>query len=146
MDWISPRVCRCAGMPACLALAVFLSPAAARGQTPPDAAPPEAPVRVARLIKDLGNDDFAVRRSATQRLARLGPDSRPQLEAALDDADPEVRLRAAQLLEKLQLDELWAPGAVTLHTTDLRASQVLIELAQKRQSRSRWRSLRHVRR
>ncbi|REK09084.1 MAG: hypothetical protein DWQ37_19715 [Planctomycetota bacterium] len=95
------------------------------------AQPPEGPeVRVARLIKELSDADFTTRRTAYQRLAKLGTQGREQLQAAARDADPEVRLRAGQLLEQLRLEELWAPSLVSLDGSRS-ASEVLEELAKQ---------------
>ncbi len=88
MDWNSPRVCRRAGMPSLLALILLASPVDVVAQPKP-----ADEVRVATLIKQLGDRDFSTRRGAFQRLAKIGNGSREQLEKALNDADPEIRLR-----------------------------------------------------
>jgi len=125
MDWMSPRRCRSIGP---LVFLAFLCgpPQASLAQ---DAEPPQ--VRVARLITDLGDRDFTTRRSAFDRLARLGSESRVQLERALSDSDPEVRLRAGQLLERLKVDELWSASRVTYQAKAQPASKVLAELARQ---------------
>jgi hypothetical protein len=124
MDGISPQVRRLAGRPFAVALVIVAAPAALVAQQPQ---PPEA--RVARLIKELGARDFSTRTSAHEQLSKLGPDGRAQLERALADKDPEVRLRAERLFEQLRLDELWEPGRVTLDAVDQKASEVLVQLA-----------------
>ena len=62
------------------------------------AAPPSAADAAARLIPQLGSDRFAVRESTTSELMRMGIEIKPALVAALDDADPEIRMRARRIL------------------------------------------------
>ena len=132
MDWISPRVCRLAGIPGSVVLLLLLWPGPVAAD-PPEAAVPstEPEVRVARLIKDLGARDFSTRRSAHQQLSKLGAESHRQLEKALEDPDPEIQLRARQLLERWKLDELWAPSRVNLRISGEKASKILLELAEQ---------------
>ncbi len=124
MDGNSPRVWRPARI-VLAPLAVLLILEQAAFSQPPD----REPVRVAALIKDLGDSDFATRRGAYQRLAKLGAAGRAELEKSLTAADPEIRLRAGQLLEAIRADDLWAPRLVTLQATDKSASEVLKQLA-----------------
>jgi hypothetical protein len=132
MDWISPRVCRLAGIPSIVALSLFLWPSPLRADPPGENAPSaQSEVRVARLIKDLGARDFSTRRSAHQQLSKLSAESRPQLEKALEDPDPEIRLRARQLLEQLKLDEIWAPSRVNVRISGEPASKILLKLAEQ---------------
>jgi hypothetical protein len=74
--------------------------------------------RVARLVKTLGADDFAARRAADLELLKLGQEGRRQLEAAAQSADPEIRLRALNLLERMAVVRLWEPSRVTLQRND----------------------------
>jgi hypothetical protein len=130
MDWISPRVCRRAATAGIAATALFLwfRPLLA---DPPvgDGAPTE--VRVARLIKDLGARNFTERESAQVQLRKLGGQTRAQLEQALHDADPEVRLRAAQVLEQLKVDAIWEPSRVTYRAAGETASKILLAIAEQ---------------
>lgn len=124
MDWISLRVCRTAGMPGVLVLALVASLATLNAE------PPEpGEIRVARLIRELGAGDYSKREAADEQLARLGDLSRAHLEQALNDEDVEVRLRAKRLLERLKLDELWAAGSVRIQSQGQSASKALLELA-----------------
>ncbi len=93
------------------------------------ARPPEA--RVARLVKLLGSDSYAQREEADDALAKIGQPSRPQLEAALDAEDAEIRLRARRLIERLKVSELWLPASVTLSVPNMKVSQALDEIAQQ---------------
>jgi hypothetical protein len=57
------------------------------------------PQRLAQLIADLNNDNFAVREKATQELAKLGDTVRPALTRVLaGQPSPETRRRVEQLL------------------------------------------------
>lgn len=62
-------------------------------------------ILVALLISTLGSDSFPQRELAEWRSHRLGWAAVPQLAAAAadPDVDPEIRLRAARLLEPFQL-------------------------------------------
>src|SRR5579884_2510033 len=68
------------------------------------AAPPAGPssARVARLIGQLGDDDFSVREAATARLMRAGEAELPALHKALASADPEVRRRAGRIVAVIE--------------------------------------------
>jgi len=67
----------------------------------PDAAIEEK--RLARLLKDLDDDAFAVREQASKELARLGDAVEPALRTALEaKPPPELRRRLQDLLEGLQ--------------------------------------------
>ncbi len=69
--------------------------AAEPGATSGDTAAESGAPRVARLIRDLGADEFSARQLADERLARLGPEIRRDLDEALQSDDAEVRLRRA---------------------------------------------------
>ena len=99
------------------ALAWCASPLAAQS-LPPD-------VRVARLVTALGSSQSADREIATLELQDLGRRSRPQLEQALVDADPEVRLRARVLLDECLADDLWSASLVDPPDDTRPASAVL---------------------
>jgi WD40 repeat protein len=69
--------------------------------------PEPEPKRLAALIAELDNDDFAVRTRATAELENLGEAAGPALRRALRDRpSPEVRRRLEGLLEKLQADNV----------------------------------------
>jgi hypothetical protein len=81
------------------------------------------------LIRELGASDFSTRERADAQLARLGHVPREQLQQALLDDDVEVRLRARRLLDRLKLDDLWAPAIVKYEAHGEPASKVLQALA-----------------
>src|SRR5262249_53300835 len=82
-----------------LAMVVFaLTPAAFAGNDLDDKV-------VEQLVRQLGDDDFAVREAATKKLEETGPLALPQLRAAMKSTDLEVRRRAAELVEAI--DKRW---------------------------------------
>jgi hypothetical protein len=84
---------------------------------------------VARLIQQLGSNRYLDRHEADRQLSKIGPDFRKQLEDAALSDDPEIRLRARTLLEKLKVNQLWAPGAVHFDAKGVPASKTLAALA-----------------
>ena len=92
---------------------------------------PSAPVRIARLITRLGNDAYAEREAAAAELVSLGPDARRQLEAATAHDDPEVRLRAKDLLRRLREDDLWQPAKIDFQGRQVAAAEVLAALSRQ---------------
>jgi hypothetical protein len=54
--------------------------------------------RVARLVKQLGDEDFAKREAASKELNALGAPALAALRKAAADGDPEVRRRSAMIL------------------------------------------------
>jgi HEAT repeat protein len=104
-----------------------------------EALPPVAPAdekRLARLIADLDDDEFATREQATAELEKLGEVALPALRKALA-ANPsaEVRLRGEQLLRK---DDDPVPSGERLRA--LRAAEAL-EQAGTKEARE---ALRHL--
>jgi hypothetical protein len=93
------------------------------------AAQQPAEPRVARLIQQLGSDRYTDRAAATSELARHGAGAREQLEAALQSSDPEVRLRAGDLLAQIRALDLWAPSIVDCRLQGAAVSRVVALLA-----------------
>ncbi len=62
-------------------------------------AAPNSDATAAQLIAQLGADQFSLRNAATDRLSQMGIEIKPALTAALSDSDPEIRLRARQVLD-----------------------------------------------
>ncbi len=92
----------------------------------------EAPAaRVARLVRRLGSESYVERSQASQALRELGPASRRQLEQAVLSTDPEVRLRALELLRELKTADIWAPSLCNLKLQDKAASKALAALSQQ---------------
>jgi HEAT repeat protein len=57
--------------------------------------------RVAKLIRQLGDDSYDNREKASRDLAQVGGSARKQLEKALHDKDPEIARRAEECLQML---------------------------------------------
>jgi HEAT repeat protein len=53
------------------------------------------------LVRQLGDDQFKVREKASRQLVRLGARVRPFLQAAAEDADPEIARRAREGLQRI---------------------------------------------
>jgi hypothetical protein len=87
--------------PLCLVLGLFFATWANAQDKPAekqDAAP-----EIAKLIEQLGSDDFTKRDAASRKLAEIGETARSQLEKAMASADREVQRRAKRLLEALDV-------------------------------------------
>jgi RNA polymerase sigma factor (sigma-70 family) len=99
---------------------------------------PADPERIARLVRDLDRDRFAVREKATAELEKLGEAARPALQQVLAGRPTaEVRFRVRQVLEKLEGPVLSGKAlrtvraiAVLEHADTRAARQVLEALAQ----------------
>ncbi|HEX6963142.1 MAG TPA: hypothetical protein VF175_14830, partial [Lacipirellula sp.] len=95
---------------ASLAVVVTSDVNAARDASPretrPAAAAPASDVqqRVAELIEQLGDEQYAVRRRAEDDLVRLGPDAFDQLKLAEDHMDLEVAERARYIVQKMRVE------------------------------------------
>jgi hypothetical protein len=64
--------------------------------------PPEGDrKKVEKLVGMLGAESFKDRQTATEELVKMGPGIAPLLQKYLADADPEVRQRLGEVLEKL---------------------------------------------
>jgi HEAT repeat protein len=82
--------------------------------------------RLAKLITDLDNEEFAVREQATDDLAKLGRQAEGALRKVLDGKpSADMRRRVQQLLEKLPKDTRPEPGPVSEDLQALRAVEVL---------------------
>jgi hypothetical protein len=115
----------CKGPQAILPVAtIILLTAAIRGAAQEPAEP-----RVARLIQQLGSDRYSERTAATSELAGHGAGAREQLEAALQSTDPEVRMRAGDLLAQIRALDLWAPSIVDCRLKGAAVSRVVTLLA-----------------
>jgi hypothetical protein len=94
----------------------------------------DAPPEIARLLRDLGSEQFAVRQKAHAELEKVGDLALPQLEQVLAGAPPlELRRRVEELLQKMQHAPL-APAClqqtralVLLQMLDTTEARALIE-------------------
>jgi hypothetical protein len=58
--------------------------------------------RIAKLVQDLGSDEFATREAAEKELAKIGAAAVPQLKKALEDRDAERADRARRVLAEIE--------------------------------------------
>ncbi|MEX2139078.1 MAG: hypothetical protein WD894_07450 [Pirellulales bacterium] len=100
-----------------------------RGHTVADE--PRATPRVARLVKQLGSERYSERATASSELAKLGTSARVQLEAAAQSPDPEVRMRAGELLAQIRALDLWTPSVIDCRVQDQPVSRVVALLAEQ---------------
>jgi tetratricopeptide (TPR) repeat protein len=71
-----------------------------------EAVPASDPAAIAKLIEELGSDQFALRRRAEEELTRLGPAAQEQLKLAEQSNDLEVAERASYILQSMRVDWL----------------------------------------
>lgn len=76
----------------------FLAPPA-----PPPAATPELLRQIDEKVKALSANDFSVREEATEWLMAAGPAAVPAVKRAVDTTDPEVKSRARQILDQIDI-------------------------------------------
>ena len=119
---LSRRFLRRAVSAALPAVLVLVLPAAVAAQQPDE-------IRIARLIRGLGSDSYLDRDRAHDELASLGPAARRQLEQAVENPDPEVRLWAKELLKHIRVGELWLPARVHYQASQVPASEALAAIA-----------------
>jgi hypothetical protein len=55
-----------------------------------------------RLVRQLGASEYSLRQSAADQLLELGPAALEALQRAVQDPDPEIRLRAAHVLQRVR--------------------------------------------
>lgn len=116
---------------ALIAVATFLASPQLGAEPPASPADPAAAPRVARLVRDLGADSFAVRTQASEELAKLGANARAEVVAATHSDDPEVRLRAKDLLRAIITSDLWSPARFTCPEGPTAAAVLLRQLAEQ---------------
>lgn len=105
----------------------------------PDTAEPEstraARETVARLIAQLGHDDFRVREAATAALTEFGPLAKPALLEATRNADAEISWRAVRILKKWNTvqgrDERKLVDAFAVYLHQLNDADCFQELARR---------------
>ncbi len=95
------------------------------------AQPAAGELRVARLVRELGADSFAVRTQASEELGKLGAEARADIEAATRSDDPEVRLRAKDLLLAIKVNDLWSASRYSSAAAPLSASQTIQQLCEQ---------------
>jgi tetratricopeptide (TPR) repeat protein len=90
------------------ALVIFSASVAADNPTPVTAEKDDAtPDRIARLIEQLGSEDFGAREKAQSELAQAGLEAYDALHAAQAHHDPEIALRARYLVRSMTGSVRW---------------------------------------
>lgn len=92
---------------------------------------PQEVEHVASLVRDLGHDDYRIRAAADEQLAKLGPSAGGELAKISADADPEVRLRAKELLKRIKLEQLWQASRFTYLDVGKPTSKALAAIAEQ---------------
>src|SRR5207249_3578492 len=77
------------------------------------------PRTLARLVEDLGSDDFDVRQAASKKLVAIGEPALEALRKALKHADPDVRLRAVVLVRAIEKSLYGEDLILTGHTNQV---------------------------
>jgi len=88
-----------------LLIGVAMWVSAARGDVPAPAEP-SAAADIKTLIAQLGDTKFSVRKSAGEKLARIGLPAYQALEEATHDSDREIRYRAEKVLSVIRQNDL----------------------------------------
>ena len=121
-----------------IAAIIFVAPypTSLKAQAPTNAAEGPAtdaptPELVARLIRHLGDADYLLRTDADRQLSKLGSAARKELEQAAVDPNPEVRLRAKELLQKLKIEALWEPAQFRYAAKGTPASEAVAALTEQ---------------
>jgi hypothetical protein len=124
------------------ALAVVIAAvvvAGAKEKRPPGGQPKALPLvsetvgaEVAKLINDIGDDDYRTREKAGRALAAMGEKALPQMRAALRLTEsPEVQRRLAVLIRKMDTERLVAPKCVTMAKKDMMVKAAIDEIAKQ---------------
>jgi hypothetical protein len=92
---------------------------------------PAPAIRIANLVRRLGSEAYTERDAAEAQLTSLGTAAREQLAAATQNADPEVRLRAKKLLQRLKIDELWTASKVRCQVRESSAAAALATITEQ---------------
>jgi hypothetical protein len=104
------------GGPIAIALlaVVFCLRSALAGEPASGGESPPAQRDVARLVRELAADDWAVREAASAGLRQVGAPALPALREAAKSSDLEVRVRAQELVASIERDQLFSKLGNTL--------------------------------
>lgn len=86
---------------------------------------------VASLVRDLRHDDYRIRAAADEKLVKLGTRAGDELAKLTADPDPEVRLRAKELLKRIKLEQLWHSSRFTYLDAGKPTSKALAAIAEQ---------------
>src|SRR5258707_521154 len=91
--------------------------------------------RVAKLVKQLGSDDFEEREKASKELEAIGGPALDALRAAAKSEEAEVKTRAASLLQKAEkkaiAEKVLTPTKVKLSFKDTPLADAVAEFSKK---------------
>lgn len=113
----------------CLTVVLCLAAAPSLRASPAELVGPRP--SVPRLVEQLGDADYRQRDLASRLLRELGPDALPELRAAREHAEPEVRRRLDEIVPALEADALLAPKVVTLDVRNRPIAQVFQEITRQ---------------
>lgn len=114
-----------------LATAVHVAPLSSEDKKPED----KDRDHVAKLIRQLGDDDADVRDDAEEELGKLGPKAIEALRTASSHSDAEIRRRARKLVavieRKMAVEAILAPKKVRLKFDDVHVAAAVEQLAKQ---------------
>jgi hypothetical protein len=123
--------------PAAFILAGAIAAGAQEKRAPGQPAPSPAAVEkgdseIAKLIDDIGDEDYRTREKAGRLLAGLGEKALPQMRAALRATEsPEVQRRLAVLVRKMDTERLVAPKRITIAKKQMTVKAAIDEIARQ---------------
>jgi hypothetical protein len=79
----------------------------------------------------LGSSSYSKRQAATEALQKIGIQGRPAIEQAVASDDPEIQLRAARLLRRLNVERLWSGSPFALVAKNISASEAAKQIGQQ---------------
>src|SRR6476661_8046652 len=97
---------RCTSLGISIVIAITTGSARATDNPQPEATAADID-RIARLITQLGSDDFGAREKAQSELAQAGLEAYDALHAAQSHHDPEIALRARYLVSSMTGSVRW---------------------------------------
>ncbi len=92
---------------------------------------PATPAEIARWVAELGSNRFPAREEAMTALARAGAPALAPLAEAAKSGNPEVRRRAAELIDRIEANQALAPTWVTLQLRDVPVPEAVEALARQ---------------
>jgi hypothetical protein len=122
-----------------LAAAVVAGGAGGKDKPLPPGSPAPSPLMteksdpsIAKLINDIGDEDYRTREKAGRALDALGEKALSQMRAALRASEsPEVQRRLAVLIRKIDTERLVAPKRITIAKKAMTAKAAVDEIAKQ---------------
>lgn len=82
----------------------------------------------ARLVDELGNDEWRIREKAHRRLLDMGTAGLPQLRLGLKSDDLERRRRCERIVSVITVRELWKPSKFSYKSEKRKVSDIISDL------------------